>query len=468
MVGGRGMRRLVLLAAALLLASLPALAAAHTVDYYYRSYCESCDPAEDFAAQFKALTGVDAAECDFHAYNAATAPGQRALRAAMAKYNLSDEVLPMSVVDGAVYRGAGELNEKLPPDALKWGGGTMSQVVYLYTPGCESCARAEAVLQALPESVTVRRGRLSFASPVRVKRLDVTKEGVAGALFDAYQVPEDERVTPAVFLPGKALVGIGQIEKYLASYVSLGWAVGEVSAAAGEGEAPGAAGRAGAFAAGILAGFNDCALSLLLMFVAVVSGLRKSAWPQVAAFLLSELAGCFLIGCVLLEILRALNPAGLAPAVRIFLTVVLAGLAALTFRDAHRARNGELDGMKNQLPAGLRRKLHSAMRALTGKKFLIPASIALGFWTAAAEFPCAGQLYLARLLGGGGWTGGQLLIDLAVYCLGFLAPSAAVASAILLGRPAGAVSAALNRRTAAIKFLTATAMLLFIAMAWVI
>ncbi len=479
------MKRLILVAVALLLTALPTHAAQHTVDYYFRSYCESCDPAEDFTAQFKALTGIDMSGCDFHAYNVVSASGRRVFETAMAKYGLSDEVLPMAVVDGVVYRGAGELNEKLPPDALRWGDGTMSQVVYLFTPACESCARAEAAVEALPESVAVKRGNLSFSSPVRVKRFDVTKEtDIADALFDAYQIPDDDRVTPAVFLPGKALVGIAQIEEFLGSYVSLGWAVGEISAvpsedkvidAAGEtgavpsGNKPsGTAGLLGTLAAGLVAGFNGCALSMLLMFVSMVLSLRKNAWPAVAAFLLAKLACCFLIGSVLLEILQALNPTWLAPAVRVFLTVIMVLLAALTFRDAYFARRGELGSMKNQLPAGLRGKLHGAMRALAGKKLLIPASIALGFVIAAGEFLCAGQLYLARLVGGAGWTDGERFLNLAVYCLGFLAPSAVIAAAILLGRSAGAVSLALARHIALIKFLTAAAMLVLVALAWVI
>lgn len=464
------MRRLLALIAALMLLTPGAFAKApRVVDYYFTSYCESCDPAEDFATQFKALTGATLETCDFHAYNAATAAGRRALQTAMAQYGLSDEVLPMAVVDGVVYRGANELNEKLPPEALKWGGGTLSQVVYLFTPACESCARAEATLEALPRRVTVKRGDLSFESEVQVTRYDVTKDSaVAVSLFDGYAVPDEKRVTPAVFLPGRALTGIDEIENALASYVSLGWAVGEVSATPVGAEGPSAAGLWGTLAAGLVAGFNGCALSMLLMFLSLVLSLRKNAWPAVAAFLLAKLACCLAIGLMLLGILQALNPTWLAPAVRVLLTAVTAVLALLTLRDAWYARKGDLGRMKNQLPAGLRGKLHGAMRVLAGGKLLIPASIALGFLVAAGEFLCAGQLYLARLIGAADWAGGERLFNLLVYCLGFLTPSTAIAAAVLAGRSAGAVSTLLARNIALVKLLTAAAMLLLTAMAWVI
>ena len=463
------MRRLLALVAALMLLAPGAFAKAHKVDYYFTSYCESCDPAADFAVQFKALTGATLDDSDFHAYNAATDAGRRSLQTAMAQYGLSAELLPMAVVDGVVYRGANELNEKLPPEALRWGGGTLSQVVYLFTPACESCALAEAALEALPERVTVTRGGLSFESDVKVTRYDVTKESaLAVSLYDAYDVPDEKRVTPAVFLPGRALTGISEIETALASSVSLGWAVGEINAAPAMAEGPDTAGLWGTLAAGLVAGFNGCALSMLLMFLSLVLSLRKNAWPAVAAFLLAKLACCLAIGLMLLEILQALNPTWLAPAVRILLTAATLALALLTLRDAWYAHRGDLGRMKNQLPSGLRGKLHSAMRALAGKKLLIPASIALGFLVAAGEFLCAGQLYLARLIGAADWSGGARVLNLLVYCLGFLAPSAAIAAAVLAGRSTGAVSGLLARNIALVKLLTAAAMLLLAAMAWVI
>lgn len=463
------MRRCIFAVIAALLFLMPGAGAkVHTVEYYFLSYCESCDPTEEFSAQFKALTGMDLEDCDFSAHNTATASGRAALDAAMARYSLSEEVLPMAVVDGKVYRGANELNEKLPPEALNWGGGTVSQVVYLYTPACESCAQAEAALKALPLSVTVKRGALSFESEVHVARYDATKHAdLAEALFDAYAVPESRRVTPSVFLPGRALTGIEEIESNLSSWVSLGWAVGEVSAAPSEEDAK-TWGLWGSLASGLLAGFNGCALSMLLMFLSLVISLRENAWPAVAAFLLAKLACCVAIGSLLLGVLQALNPTWLAPALRILLTATTGILALFTLRDAWYARKGDLGRMKNQLPAGLRGRLHRAMRALTAKKFLIPASIALGFLVAAGEFLCAGQLYLARLIGSNGWTGNERLMHLLAYCLGFIAPSAAIAGAILTGRSTAAVSAALTRHIALIKLLTAVAMLVLVALAWVI
>jgi hypothetical protein len=244
--------------------------------------------------------------------------------------------------------------------------------------------------------------------------------------------------------------------------------VGTVSASPAGEKTPDAAGIWGTLAAGLVAGFNGCALSMLMMFVSLVLGLNKRAWAAVAAFLLAKLAMCMAIRTLLLGLLQAFNPTWLAPAVRILMTALTVFLAALTLRDALYARKGELGRMKNQLPVGLRGALQQAIKRLTGGKLAIPASAALGALVAAGEFLCAGQLLLARLVGGVQWTGGERLTHLWVYCLGFIAPSAAIAAAILVGRSAQRVSMAMARHIAPVKFLTAIAMLVLAALAWVI
>ena len=94
----------------------------------------------------------------------------------------------------------------------------------------------------------------------------------------------------------------------------------------------------------------------------------------------------------------------------------------------------------------------------------------MGLLVASGEFLCAGQLYLARLLGGSvAWAdSGQKFANILVYCLGFLAPSFAIAMALLLGHRAGSVSSALARHIVPVKIATAIAMLLLVALAWVV
>ena len=68
----------------------------------------------------------------------------------------------------------------MPADFTGQADDLTSRVHYLYVTACESCARAKAALDALPDSVQVTRGAYAFASPVEVIAIDIgTVIGVA-------------------------------------------------------------------------------------------------------------------------------------------------------------------------------------------------------------------------------------------------------------------------------------------------
>ena len=99
---------------------------------------------------------------------------------------------------------------------------------------------------------------------------------------------------------------------------------------------------------------------------------------------------------------------------------------------------------------------------------LVPAIIVLGFLVALGEFLCAGQLYLMRLLSAL-QTGENLPgLHLVLYCAAFIAPSALLSALILRGRSQMEVSEFLAEHMAAVKLVTAAAMLLLILTAWLL
>ena len=452
-------------------AGASAEAARHTVLYFYENYCESCSPDEAFAETFRALTGLSLDDCDYSAWNAVHQAGREHLDRTLAELGLETASLPMAVVDGVAYQGAAELESALVETALGWGDTSDSAIVYLYVPACESCARAVKVLDALPESVAVARGSVQFESQVTVVRIDASAQtGTASALFEAYDLPDDDRITPIVFFADRYLAGADAIEASLADMVALGWAVGGVRMDEAD-EAP--APRApltllGTLGAGLVGGLNTCALSMLLLFLSIVLELRGRAGGYAVCFLLAKFACYLLIGFALLDVLQRFNPRWLQPLARILLTVIGGALAALNLWDALQARRENLGGIRNQLPAGMRRKLHRAIRALTGRKVLVPAVIALGFLVALGEFLCAGQLYLMRLLSALQAGESMLELHLVLYCAAFIAPSALLSALILRGRSQMEVSEFLAEHMAAVKLVTAAAMLLLILTAWLL
>ena len=197
--------------------------------YFFENYCESCNPEEDFKAYFRSLTGVSLDACDYRAYNTAKSSGQKALSEAAQKYGLEKTSVPMVIVDGIAYYGAGEMDEALVVDALSWGETTDSVIVLLTVPMCESCLRAAKTLKQLPETVILKRGNHEIESVVIPQIIDITEQpALAAALFDAYSVPEEKRIAPSVFYADTCLNGADEIGKRLIAEVALGWAQGGV------------------------------------------------------------------------------------------------------------------------------------------------------------------------------------------------------------------------------------------------
>lgn len=466
------MKRLISILIVLLLPLGSALASAsearREVLYFYENYCESCTPEEDFEDYFLSLTGTPLRSCDYSAYNVAHDPGKRALEDACGRFGLVDPRIPLVIVDGIAYEGAAQMEQALASDALAWGSGTDSTIVYLYVPACADCARAVQALEALPETVTLRRGTVEIESRVIIERIDISRQpGIAEALFDAYQVPDDRRVAPSVFLPDRCLSGADEIEKNLADMVRLGWAAGSVSLPS-ENQTSAAVSLTTTLGAGLAAGLNTCALSMLLLFLSVVMEARKNAGALALTFLASKFACYVLIGVALTGLLQRFNPAWLQPLARGLLTVMGGALIALNVWDALQALRSDYGKIRNQLPAGLRGCLHRMIRTLSRRRFLLPAVMALGVIVALGEFLCAGQLFLMRLLSGVN-TGSDLqLLHLLLYCVAFILPSAALCSLVLGGRSQVRVSAFLAEHMAAARLLTAAAMLALILTAWLL
>lgn len=465
------MRRALLALALLALALLPVRARAeadrHSVTYFYRNYCEACAPEEDFAEEFRALTGLSLSECDFTGWNVVRSDGQAALDAALAEHGLASASLPMVIVDGAVYQGAAEMNADLARAALSWRATNDSEILYLYVPACESCARAEAALDALPDSVTLKRGDQTLESRVTVRRVDVSADpGYADALFEAYDVPDAQRVTPIAFFADRYLAGAEAIEARLGESVRLGWAAGGVPQVAAESAAARAGSLAQTVGAGLVAGLNTCALSMLLLFLSLALEAGRRAALPVLCFLAAKFACYLLIGFAFLKLFQRFDPAWLRPLARWVMTIVGAALVVLNLSDALHAWRKDFGGIRNQLPGGLRGGLRRIIQRLARRQVLIPAATALGFIVAGGEFLCAGQLYLMRLLADvQSGQGGQAL-RLVAYCLAFLLPSAVVSGLVLGGKSQARAAAFFADHMALIKLLTALAMLALMITAW--
>ena len=345
-----------------------------------------------------------------------------------------------------------------------------SRIVYLYVPACESCARAVEVLESLPDSVVISNKDVKGQSVVQIEHIDISaRPEVARQMFADFAVPDDERITPCVFFGEHYLSGIAAIERDLANMIGQGMAMGEIEVSDETDIAPApTVSTVGAIGAGLIAGLNTCALSMLLLFLSLILEMRGKAGFFAGCFLVSKFVCYLLIGFGLLELMQRFNPHWLQPLAKGVLTGMGAVLIILNLWDAWQAHRANYGKIRNQLPAAIRGRLHRAIRTMTKMSVLVPAVIALGFLVALGEFLCAGQLFLMQLLSGLNSGAGAQMLNLAVYCTAFIAPSAVLCMLVLGGKSHLRVSAFLAKHMAAAKLITAGAMLVLILFAWML
>ena len=440
--------------------------------YFFENYCDSCHPEAEFMETFHALTGRSVSEYAYNAYDVRIERNLALFNEMAEEYGVPPEerFLPMVIVDGKAYSGDSKLQSALPLDFLE-NESTDSVIYYLYSPACESCAAAEKVIDALPETVSVKRGKVTFESRVTVYRLNIYENpSAAQALFQRYQVPEKNQTTPIIFL-GEAFVnGAEKIEKRLPFMLNAGKAVGTPLIASADAASVSVLSAAGTALAGFVAGFNPCALSMLLLFLSILLASGARAARYAAVYLAAKLAAYVAIGTAFLSILSAWNPVWLPLAAKLLLTVIGGALIALNLMDALAARQERYGDIRNQLPRGLRRFLNERIKsALQGRGAALFVSVALlGVVVAASEFLCSGQLYLATLIASlsAGTAYARQLMLLMLFCLAFLLPSVIVTVIVVKGRNMFAASDAIRRRMPLIKLATALAMLCIILAAW--
>ena len=348
--------------------------------------------------------------------------------------------------------------------ALLWAGIAFAagEVYYISAPGCGSCAKMKAALAELGgEGLQVREIGL-YEQPE-----------LANALFGHYNVPEEERLAPMLFLGTRYTGDVEAVRGNLPAWIAAGEAeslppLSELEA----GEAFPLMGLAGAVGAGLVAGMNPCALSMLLFFMALLLPMERGARAAAAGFLLSKLITYLLIGTLFVRIFQSWNPDWLPMAAKLLLTILGGLMVILNLMDAKSAMDAQYGRIKNQLPVGMRGFLHKKIKGMMAKASgrLVLTAVALGAIVAASEFLCAGQLYLAMLVTAlqRGEAQGAMVLQLGAFCGAFLVPSAVLTALLMGGKRAMALSSWTLSKMPLIKGATALVMLLMIVAAWLL
>lgn len=244
------MKRLLALVLPLLLVSISPVALGEgalpekvEMYYFYDTLCGSCDGTEAFdAAAEEALSGVrDLYPYDIYRVNVYTGEGRARYQALCEAMGLDEDMLslPVLMAGGRVFQGdetiaknlreaylvAGEdlfVNGQVYNPAHKKTGTALFEdfqanpnavtVVYFYRITCEECVQTAPVIDGLPDAAEV----------IRINTRSGNNGERVAAFFEAYGVPDEDRMVPIAFTSDAYFAGFDAISGGLPAAVEDG------------------------------------------------------------------------------------------------------------------------------------------------------------------------------------------------------------------------------------------------------
>lgn len=278
------------------------------------------------------------------------------------------------------------------------------KIVYFFKPGCAECAKASELLEALRSDfplIAIEPHNLNETRPTLFNQ----------ALSSRFSVPSHlHTIAPAIFTQAGFLVrdditpqSLGQL---LAATMDIpqddAWSVlaaPEVAAAREVVED-----RFQALTlpvvlfAGLMDGINPCAFATIIFFLSYLQIARRTPREMLmvgAAFISAVFLAYFAAGLVLHSIIAQLTEH--IGGVKRYLDWGFGGMAliaaALSFRDAFKARAGRMDEMTLQLPGMLKDRIRGVIRSGTRARHFVIAAFFSGIAISFLELACTGQVY---------------------------------------------------------------------------
>ncbi len=347
--------------------------------------------------------------------------------------------------------------------------------VLFVTEACEDCEQADRwILDHQPAG-----GRTITYNIVQDPCVELLK-----CMFEEYGVPESEQKVPALFYGTGAATGAKQItalapdavwraggSEELAARVANAGVRLEGRLAEGGGEKENGENSMGSaltlFGAGLLAGVNPCAVSMLLMLISLILSEKGSVWKNGLLYLGGKYAAYCSIGMTIYLTAAQIDGQLLAGAKGILhklLALLFAAAGIFYLIDAVRVFRQEYGKIRTQLPAGMRRWNHRLIRRAAGYGGALKPLIILGLGMAVSvgEFFCTGQIYMASITYLLKHQAGSVWPYFLIYVTAMSLPSALMLAIVQKTRNAERISEAMLRHLGAVKLISA---LLFLGFA---
>lgn len=215
------------------------------LDYFYDEICASCDATAEFDSVVEEqLDGVR----ELHPFvirktNLYQNGGKDSFRAACENMGLdySTITLPALFINGKVLQGEEAIEKNIReaflvagedyfenktvynPKDKKTGQNLFDDysadpkditVVYFYRITCEECEQTKPVIENLPDSVIID-GTARKLTLIKINTRSGNNNERISAFFEAYNLPDEDRTVPIVFLNSEYLAGYEQISEQL-------------------------------------------------------------------------------------------------------------------------------------------------------------------------------------------------------------------------------------------------------------
>ena len=473
----------------------------HTIWFFFENVCASCHEEENFYDLFnRCVTTEEKASIsyDIRTYNVFRSADEDVYEKALKESGKekADVTLPVLYIDGKWLSGYDKIEQEL--HSVLFGEETAIEVSEKNTeknkateenpewslPVIEAEGKEPAVLlfttyscndcEEIKEYLKELQGQESFAlTEVNVaegENIRLFKE-----LLRTFGRNQDDGKVPAVFAGEAVLLGKDEIRENLPELLEKGEApyekLKEKLNSLESGESVTAASLATLFGAGLLAGFNPCSISMLLMLFSILITTRASVLKNGILYLIGKymtylglgLGICFAASRVDQNLLGRFGQILNGILVLLFLFV-----AVMNFVDFLNVRKAEYGKVRMQLPKKLRHLNHQMLKKASHMEgaFLGILILGLGIAVSLGEFFCTGQIYMASILyllrnAREQWL--SLLGTLMVYVTAMSIPAVVILAVIARTKGTGRVSDFMLKHMGAIKLLNGLLFLFYAA-----
>lgn len=220
--------------------------------------------------------------------------------------------------------------------------------------------------------------------------------------------------------------------------------------------------------AGLLDGFNPCAIALLLLFVSLLGFSDDKRFLVLVSivYIFALFVSYLLIGTVLLNVLDTFQAQAnlISSIINWVVAIICVLLFSLNLYDYFRAKNEDYGNIKNQLPKFIQRYNKKIVKAFTnvlnsenkkGVISILALTFVLGVTLSITELVCTGQIYFSILYGIHTLNSVYGYIALIAYNIMFVVPLIVIAVVSIKGRGIMATSNYIREHLDVIKLLNA-------------